>query len=273
MARSSWLGVCAVAAVAAHTLVAGCSRADPPPDSVPAMASVDYEKGTIELPLDRYWMTRAEELVAFRAADVLEERCLRSFNLHLPPRSRTADPEIDFRYGVWTEDRANEFAYSDPTPARPALDPTVDYEEIGRLLQGCHADGLFDDISDLGDPAISIISAALYEEVIASREAQEVIGEWSRCLQSAGVKHLKPTDPGYVWFPLGDDFSVSERSRSVAIKDVRCKMKVRLVDRLVALESRAHESYIVTNRDYLDKLRNRVDQALRRANEIIVEGA
>ncbi|MFD8220309.1 hypothetical protein ACFV2U_43240 [Streptomyces sp. NPDC059697] len=95
----------------------------------------------------------------------------------------------------------------------------------------------------------------------------EVFFAWSQCMKKAGYSYKSPLtvtdDPDFA------DAEVSDRERAVAVADVRCKFKIHLEQKWLAVESAIQKKMIEANQSDLSRLSQDQKKIVQRAQSIL----
>lgn len=241
------------------------------------IALLDRDTGTITLPLDAYAMSRDEAILIEMANDQLMDDCLQHYGLRNPllrVDRRQAVRYADRRYGVWTD---AEVRYGYELPPNP-LGDTISgllsqqsqqwsdvqakcYTESDPLpLLTLSAAGALDSVIAVG--ARGAIEAYVY--AAGTPEWKQARKDWWDCMSSNG---LTPRTGATQWGP--EIPASQEAALRAANIDVACKREVDLVQRLANLEARYQAAFVSENQAALVAQRNKVEEVLNRAREIV----
>ncbi|GAB3464575.1 hypothetical protein GCM10027570_52480 [Streptomonospora sediminis] len=230
---------------------------------------------TVELPLDSYRPTAAEEVTYDRAFDLLAQRCVADAGFSWPVRDEPPLPENRHlrRYGVIDPNDAQKYGYhlaptktpdqkSDkaaPTPeAEAAFYGPVDSPEEGcaakaerRLDRGAGgADGKL--LAELDWTSLDI--SETHPDVIEAKNA------WQECMSARGHSYATPRKAIEDESWNLDSPSPTAAERAVAVADVECKYEVGMVETWVQAEHEIQREMIAEHTSELE--------ALQHANEV-----
>jgi hypothetical protein len=114
----------------------------------------------------------------------------------------------------------------------------------------------------------------VYGQAMESPEAKAIIDPWRHCLAAKGV--VPPRTPHSIWVPAQVESELDQAHHAlavdVAIKDVRCKTRIRLVPRLARIEARDEQRWIEQHRGELTAQRRMIERVLARAEKVIEKG-
>lgn len=230
--------------------------------------SINEKSGAISLPLDAYGLSYGEGRQLDYVRELALGECLRAAGYQFDPIDRRSEPPPrSRRYGVWSVESAAARGYLPPPKTRGELQQEAASRELAswrgeRLiaLQGCSATA---DAFNVVQPLSSDTAArALHHEVLSSDMGKSVVAEWRRCLTKAGVE----MDEESMWISVRFSIHLTRDHVADAVKDARCKIRTRLVERLAGLEAKLQRNFIADHSPALRDQRSKVEAALERAS-------
>jgi len=256
----------AVAAATACSSGGGADAKAAPPEG---RATVDETTGVIVLPLDRYSLTVKERATVEYGRLLLIRQCMRAKGLdYLVIDRRGEKPQSSRRYGIWVMHEATRYGYVPP----PASATEKKILGDNRAKPPAWHDAAIACGQEIGNRAAlpdpmpgDVASFKGYPDFMASPEAQAVIEEWRACLREAGVT---PPPPDEIYPPDGPNNDLQTQIK-VAVVDVQCKQRTRLVHRLAALEADVQGRLISENEAKLNEQRSMLEHVIREAEEAI----
>ncbi|MFD5829342.1 hypothetical protein [Lentzea sp. NPDC060358] len=287
------VGLLAIAACSAQPVA---PRPEPPLGPVPAI-HVDAD---VRFPLDDHLLSPENRVVVRRGQDVLVQRCLRRFGFEMELPAREVDLVRGRVIGVVDPAEVAVHGYSDPETIesvrraeqiRRAQKPWPEdmiavlngngpearkrggVPEAGCLGEAQRALGLA--ARSGGEPGdenfvigLSRDSSKLAE---ADSRVKEVWRKWSACMRGAGYDYTDPWGPNNEKRFGGDDASPEEIATASA--DVACRTGHDVNGIWVAVRTAYQNRLIADNAEALEKHRSRVDDQVRKANEILSGGS
>lgn len=228
---------------------------------------VDEATGTFELPLDPYIASLEEDHVIQYAVDLRIRECMKALGQeYVAYDMRTATPRENRRFGPWSMELAASYGYGLPPSPSEYRGAETGNSEIHDEQWDSDAIACGKKNTDLALPNKRLDGASLatYEETLASPDGVRALNEWRECLRDSGIR---PPEDG--WVPAdaqGVNKSVEIR---VAVADVDCKARVRLVPRLASIEAEIQTRYIAEHESELFEYRQQVDKVLETAQQVI----
>ncbi|NRG41587.1 hypothetical protein HRK28_11730 [Rathayibacter sp. VKM Ac-2835] len=253
--------------------------------SADAGAVLDRSAGTIELPIDAYFLDPAAQGRVVQANALLLDACLRESGRSYPPAELGPVPRpplADGVYGVWTREQAARSGYeldAERTAMMRALDESVLAASRadagwGPAFADClesteHLPELGRDSADAASLAITELPRRVRERARSAaestREWAAVRARWSACLVEHGlVLRTGERSPGTPEVPVEREDAVR-----TALIDVGCKEETALVETLSELEARDQAALIARERTALAELAEREHAVAVRAEEIL----
>ncbi|MEV3990214.1 hypothetical protein AB0J57_15035 [Streptomyces sp. NPDC049837] len=303
----------AVALISATVGLVGCSSSGtedrtegtraseaPPVDykNPPEVESVPQMRGSrnLELPLEAYTWTDAEERVRRQGEDRIAAECMRGFGFDLEPRPLYRGDKAlrdANRYGVSDMASASRFGYNtDPylrgkrpeehyTPAESLalFGPQGDTGQKtakaanGKAIPegGCWGQALRE-LASKGpkvhpdkEEFASHLALFAYQESQKDKRVQKAFADWSACMKAKGYHYNGPMAP------VEDErFAKSTTPTPAEIRvaeaDVECKEKHNVIGTWYAVEVAYQKRAIESNQQMLDTLKQRKDAILRAAS-------
>ncbi|MEH1100492.1 hypothetical protein [Micromonospora sp. CPCC 205561] len=238
-----------------------------------AGARVDHRTGTIVLPLDQFGVSNAEIRTVDYAINLLLRACMAANGHTFEAIDHRAGPmTTDRRYGVWIESEVARHGYQEPPPTGPQRRlmeqnsaPMTGAEEATRrsCLGAAPVRALH-----LPDLHAQRAAAASYEQALASPPGRDLLDRWRRCLHDEGVTAAPPGSDG-TWTPAGVSSTDIARSRRIALVDVGCKQRLKLVAGLADIEGEIQREMVRKDLVRLRAERQRVERVLVSAGEVI----
>lgn len=284
----------ATVALALSLALVGCALTDDPQavqtvahPGLDLTAEVDPSTGRITLPADRFQPTMEESDLLSTAASTAIADCAAERGVSFQPAVSAFDPvyAVSNRYGVWTREMAQRFAFTTPMTAAdlsangirvegaatadadpgppPNAHLTTEDREILDECAGAAEVKQFDASALLGPgPWGDEIQAAT--EAAFAREAVQVFDDYAACL----VEHGHQADPANVYVAQGADPQVIDEEQTLlALAVVDCKTSVDMVTRLATLEAAAQAPVIDRHAAELIAQQERVQAAVAAARE------
>ena len=261
-------------AVFAGLLVVGSGCGDSP--ARPAVdaarfsrhATVRESSGQIVLPLNRYSLHLAERRTVDYAYALAIDSCLSPSDFHYPVFDRRDEPVAPSRlYGLWDERSARRFGYAPPPESAPE-------RQLDRWMQHDRSPTEEHALGECARSAASLqVPEPLPGDVAAFRlsddarrapAAREAIDDWHACLASQG---LYPPAHNAPWLEPRAPRRVA--TKRVALIDVHCKQRVRLVYRLARAAAQVQGSWIERHQGLLARQRAVVERVVDRASAVI----
>lgn len=177
----------------------------------------------------------------------------------------------DRRYGLWSLADAEANGYEFPQAADSgSLDAQEDtfQDDWWEAAQVCLAsDALFPLLGVNSAPDQSPVDRGLtesYEALLSSDLFQQTRDSWKSCIEAKGLTLHSDTRVLIPQFP-----PASEQQLQVAALDVGCKEELNSVQVLADFETRQQLAYIDAHEGELNAYRDRVDEVLVQAREVI----
>jgi hypothetical protein len=294
----------------AALLLSGCSSSDPgtgnrsrsgdappvdfsTPPPVTATPSL-RASSSLELPLEAYAWTDAEERTRRQGEDLLAAQCMRRYGFELAPRPvYRGDKALrdSRRYGISDPDTASRFGYRIDPAARGPRPPEEKYSSAQSLVLfgpqdgqgpsrtadgksvpkgGCWGQALRDLAADGPevDPDQEEFADQLaiftYQASQQDPRVKKAFAAWSACMKDKGYSYKGPMDA--VEDPaLKNTATATRREIQVAEADVACKQRHNVIGVWYAVEVAYQERAVEQNQQQLDTLRQRKEAILRAA--------
>ena len=230
------------------------------------------QAGVLTLPLDSFSASQHERYTIEYARSMALSACLPSHVTDRPPVDRRADPVTETRrYGLMSPRLAARYGYRVPpdTSATAELQrqnaAELDSSDAAAIAT-CSASAPVQALTLVEPLAGDQAAFALYPHVMALPDALAARSAWVDCLAAKGIVVARSGS----WTPEG--LSEGQSSVDVAIEDVACKKRVRLIERLAAIEAREQERVVSSNSKSLALQRRAIEEKLALAKATI-EGA
>lgn len=280
-------------------LLSGCTSTDStqtsdqnvqtPERDVSALAEVNYEAGTVTLPLERYFMNRVESGTEYNANILKVALCTseKGFPAYWRSYGEPALQEWE-RYGRWNLKNAEQYGYM-PVPS-PEFEKGMEENNVwGQKNQSVLSSAEYTEARDEcaeADPQSPINALTLedgapqevldmrnrsYELMLGTSEAKQVFDEWEQCLTENGVK-LNPEVSPFAVEGVSYD-SVDEASIKAAIKDVTCKQKTDFMQRLANIEASFQQPVAKKYEAELVSMRSDIDERMANVYEYLKQNS
>jgi hypothetical protein len=249
----------------------------------------------LSLPLAEYSLTREQNVLLDRAQIRLQESCVRRLDSsELPPREvpdATAAQEPSRRYGLMDLESAKRYGYQSPgsqpsdenlprpdatqamllsgeTPSGKAVKT---YQGLVVPEGGCNAESrrvVYGDHDK--EPGIAVaqkIDIGSYKLSLQDSRVTKAFSSWSQCMKDSGYSYESPLtvtdDPEFA------DADYSDRERAVTQADVTCKLKMRLPQKWLAVESAIQKEMIQEDQSALRRLSESQKKMVQKAQSIL----
>ncbi|WP_043625933.1 hypothetical protein [Nonomuraea candida] len=250
--------------------------------------SVRSERTTpisVTLPLDAYQLTGRRQAEYDRAKGLLIRACMAKAGFTWEsPTGRVHDPHRR-RYGVIDLESASSHGYHpppDPTSERIARMhlAVLRNEQASRVYfgtedapeAGCAARASKELTRGAGSHMEGLVYSLSLRSFTASKAHPVVVAaqrEWKDCMRSRGHAYSTPEevleDPAWNLSMPG----ASAAERAVAVADVECKQRVRLVERWSRVEAEIQRELIAEHAVPLESVRSALDASLKNAREVL----
>ena len=238
-------------------LMAACVPHDPSSEQ-PRQPTVRVSP-EIKLPLDAYKMSRRELAIYDTAVDVITQGCMRArgFDWWIPDRTRVRPSFNVRRYGVIDLEVAGKFGYHLPSdPVSQALqrrDANLSEELRSAAVgsdgsEGClqtAAERLGIDVPDADYALVADLDFKSLDMSVADDAMMRSNTAWHTCMSGAGYpKYESPNDAISDERWNLDSPTIPKLEVEVATSDVRCKLKVGMIDTWLAVETQVQENMI-----------------------------
>lgn len=238
-------------------LMTGCVSHDPSSEQ-PRQPTVRVSP-EIKLPLDAYKMSRRELAIYDTAVDVITQGCMRArgFDWWIPDRTRVRPSFNVRRYGVIDLEVTGKFGYHlPPDPLSQALqrrDATLPEEMRSALVgsegsEGClqtAAERLSIDVPDADYALVTDLDFKSLDTSVADDAMMRSNTAWHTCMSRAGYPNYdSPNDAISDERWNLDNPTIPKLEVDVATSDVRCKLKVGMIDTWLAVETRIQQNVI-----------------------------
>lgn len=239
-----------------------------------ATAEVDPEAGTIQLPMDRYWLTEAETAFLLSARSLAVNLCAQEAGVIGHWEMIEAWEPENRRYGVWVRSVAERYGYSLPVreddfvPNNAEVDGTAVYEECAATDPDTTQFN-FEAIRPAFD--IATVTHGMSDAVFASPAAEEVLADWEQCLAEHGL--ARDTSSETPWMVAGTTTDLTESNIAAAIVDVDCKASVDFVQRLADIEASYEQPIVDEYQSEFEEMRAEYDAMLELARQYLDENA
>jgi anti-sigma-K factor RskA len=174
----------------------------------------------------------------------------------------------------WSQAFNGEPASGNPAgPSVPLFNPVTGAEVGSQTAGGCFGQAertLYGDQSrhtSLASWVDNDVRGGVERRAAADPRLAAGIGAWSACMKALGYDYAEPTAPVQEFGTTPDE--PAGREREVAKADVGCKEKVGLVETYRGLKTEYGREAASTYDTQLAEYRGIVDQAVRKANEIL----
>lgn len=237
------------------------------------------------LPLDSYSLNSGDDYMVRRARNKLLADCLQQFGFSvappdLPPSS--ADQPNANRYLITDENKARAYGYHNPTPERPA-EPKLPPEAQGVIsgkgprsvggqevpVDGCNGQ-VRRQLSGGGVVDMMFAQQLAMDSIHRIEKDSRVIrkvDEWAACMKTAGFDYRNPhdanNDPAWSANPMSD------KEKTVAVADAKCKGQVGLIDIEAAVETAYQKRLVEQNTDKLRAIKSDLQTLVRNANRTL----
>ncbi|MFE1911259.1 hypothetical protein [Streptomyces anandii] len=270
------LGMCLAAALMASGL-AGCSadavrpahpapRARPSVTPSPSGPAATARARALLLPYDRYELTPGDLATVQAAEDAVMVSCMRAQGRSWTPlpAATDADPPNRARYGVIEADVAARYGYHQPpSPPGVAGRGTAEDARNARLTQadadaafgkagasqsvgGCWKtahDALREDVPNSPHNVLDELTTSSFDDSLKDSRVRHALSRWSACMEKSGYSYGTPLDAAADSKWQRTD-RPSRQETSVALADVRCKERTRLVEEWSAVERAWQREFI-----------------------------
>ncbi|MEV4340367.1 hypothetical protein [Streptomyces sp. NPDC049590] len=283
--------------------LAGCSaeavHPTPPahPSGTPSpggLAATDRARALL-LPYDRYELTPGDLATVQAAEDALMVTCMhtRGRSWTPLPAATDDDPPNRTRYGVIEAAVATRYGYHQP-PAPPgvAARTTAEGARNARLTQadadaafgragtsdsvgGCWKtahDALRKDVPTSPHEVLNELTISSFDNARKDSRVRHALSLWSACMKKSGYSYASPIDAAAdaKW---QETDRPSRQEISVAVADVGCKERTRLVEEWSEVESEWQREFIRERPDQFRALALAKDTWLRAARAALREGS
>lgn len=253
------------AVLAGVAVLAACGAGD---HGEPSFTVVAIGAAGVTYPLDSYQATADQRTAIDTAQAVLVQRCLAAHGLDLPLGKAADEPTRQDWYGVTTEAGAREAGYN--AVGRPVEDlPFVKrvVKDAQPFFDGCLAEA--NQTLTAGSPPLADAYLVVTLEKQALKQSQQdsrvqaAIGEWQACMKAEGHTFADPWAPYAYWSQQRSArLRTPEQKRdpragltpaevAMALTDVHCKDRTRLLDTWVAATIAYQRPLIAENADQL----------------------
>ncbi|MFI9152681.1 hypothetical protein [Streptomyces sp. NPDC053367] len=293
----------------AALLLSGCSSSDPGTDArsrsgdappvdfatpPPVTATPTLRASTaLELPLEAYAWTDAEERTRRQGEDLLAAQCMRRYGFDLAPRpAYRGDKALRDarRYGISDPDTASRFGYRIDPAARGPKPPEENYSTAESLVLfgpqdgqgtgrtadgksvpegGCWGQALRDlaadgpEVRPEDEEFADQLATFTYQASQQDPRVKKAFAAWSGCMKDKGYAYKGPMDA--VEDPAFKTARASRREIQVAEADVACKQRHNVIGVWYAVEVAYQERAVEQNQQQLDTLGQRKEAILRAA--------
>ena len=243
------------------------------------------------LPLEAYMETYPEQAAIARAQVKLVATCMAKYGFNYAPPTPQAplsndDANLNRRYGISDPDEAAQYGYHLPGYATPQSSPTQvsDAEEavmIGHSGDPMHptpAPSTYNGVPVPQDGCIGSSTAKLgaklntaladkldYSSLSKSQAepvVQTALHAWSTCMKSKGYTVDTPFHASTL-AASSNGPSPTSQEIAVAVADVACKQKTKLVSIWFAADSAVQRQQVEQNQLPLTQLRQQIDAAVK----------
>jgi hypothetical protein len=248
----------------------------------------------LQLPLEAYAWTDAEERTKRQGEDLLAAECMRGFGFDLEPRPLYRGDKAlrdAHRYGVTDPDTASRYGYRPDPAARGAKPPKENYspaeslvlfgpqdgqkaqqEQNGKAIPkgGCWGKSLRD-LASAGpkvhpdkEEFADHLSGYTYQESQKDSRVKKVFAAWSACMKESGYSYAHPMaaveDKRFAQVP-----NATPEEIRVAEADVACKRKHNVIGTWYAVEVAYQNRAVEKNQQQLNTLKDRKEAILKAA--------
>lgn len=243
-------------------------------------ATIDKDRGRIELPVDKYRVTDEEQEIFSEAGKIYMLMCLQKDGYVDEYRESIPEIEEDRRYGRWSEELAQQFGYTlAATPAKQAVLDSMGTNKGSseipiEAFEKCGAEEdylrFFPDESTINTVTNEVDT---WELMVSSQQFTQVLDEWKQCLKENGLDVQEDGDTELP-DPVGADYeNATESSIKVALIDVKCKESTDFVQRLANIEASYQGPVVKKYENELVAYRDLVSATIVEAKEFIAEHA
>ncbi|MFT2693015.1 hypothetical protein [Clavibacter zhangzhiyongii] len=238
-----------------------------------ALADLDPQTSQINLPLEAYMLSGAEEHLVDHANALLMQACMAraGFTYPVPPFDADAPPVPDRRYGIWSIEDASAHGFDTPMDHESAVTAAAQYalgDDWNRANNECYqGEDILQPVGDDGhvDGIIATLGMdTSFNDLHRSNLLQEVRDAWVGCMDDKGVAVDPTTD-----YMLPDTSGPEGRSKELALVGATCMDELDVVKQLAGWESSQQLEYIKQHQEELTASRAAADDTLERARQII----
>ncbi|EEJ54200.1 hypothetical protein [Mobiluncus mulieris] len=270
-------------------------------------AEVDPQSATVTLPADRYAHFFPGELARLEDAQVIAKYGCDRVEYYYNGDSENPSPHgfiadaskaaarengMFNRFGPWTEEMAQRFAYTDPTTLENQVyfglippPPGFLEEQFQREMAkpggyiGLECEKKLDPevfsrgrLDSLRPPeSRELMFGNLMPELRKTAEFKEALADLKQCYRENGltVKKAKDESPTHTVIDGANRLKINNKQIDLARKDVQCKTKVDFVNRVAQEAAKIQVSRFAKHHQKLVAWRAEVDKALAKADEVI----
>lgn len=212
-------------------------------------ATLDFDTGTVQLPLDRYRLSEPQnDAVIDNALDTLASECL--VKAGFTPLSFTPvvarQQNEDRLFGRWSVSLAEKYGTGlDPSEKSSLIDTSAQGDDYTAKYGECYdaaKDTVADHIEALTDPGMGYkISANAHAQVLKDDEGIAAIEKSLKCMEDRGISVQRDDGAG----PSGDYRNQPrEEQVRVATQAARCRVDTGAIQTLYDLDARYQSAYI-----------------------------
>ncbi|WP_435299111.1 hypothetical protein [Timonella sp. A28] len=265
-------------------------------DGISTRAEINVDAGTVDLPLDRFYVKAAEEDQLSTGTGVAMALCAEEKGLtyQVTPAS---NPEISAIYaqehyfGPWTQDQAKKWGFapllptndlivngilSEDTPytkgyfppkkGERAIYDLTDEEQL--ILDECGIAGQAFTKAQVQDGGWHREYDPLEFNYTRNAQAVALVEELGKCFSEKGMS--PETREGEPWYPQGARADrITEEQITLALKVVECKDSINFTQRMADIESAEQVQLIEKYSAEMIAKRKQIDEALSEANKVI----
>jgi len=289
---------CAITAVTIM-LFSGCAPAnsdsyglynsgDGAPPQATATATLDWEQGTVHLPLEAYGMSERDRQVIYAAREVALIQCALDSSV-VPPETlpvaqawldRTPPGQSRTLYGFWDENylavnylssnSANESIYADAgidaRKSKECASSDQTYMSLGMVAAGYPVEPEWQ--------YLSLDTNSAYAKTISSSAFAQLRSEKEQCIREAGYA-LAGDDLGGVALPVVGsekealDSSIQEQQLAAVLVEATCSDNMGFTQKVADLNASYEQDYINAHQAQLIQIKKLADDRVAMATKML----
>lgn len=241
-------------------------------------AIFDYEKQTVETPLDKYTHTPDEHIIISSANFFDLKKCVNEKGQELIHHFYQTEYRSQVPFGVWSPQFAEKYGYEiNHSLGRVYIDEGYKGEptaEMQQALESCAQEIAVEEIpvfikgftiSPSPETAIlSEVSGQVTALVEQDPDVDAAIAEWTECLAGQGIS----IDTNYE-IPAPITPEDKESNIKQALIDLQCKQDVRLMERYFDAQAQYEQALIEENQAAFNTLAERKEAYVNQAKDIL----